>query len=74
MYFPNGITPSFPLLLQNISILNQAEIDKFLCDLDGTKDKSRLGANAILAVSLAVAKAAAHEKVGFSHSSNSSPA
>lgn len=30
-------TPFFP---QNISILNQAEIDKFLCDLDGTKDKS----------------------------------
>ena len=32
------------LFLQNISILNQAEIDKFLCDLDGTKDKSRISA------------------------------
>lgn len=38
---------------------NQRLIDKTLIDLDGTKNKSRLGANAILAVSLAVAKAAA---------------
>jgi enolase len=36
-----------------------AAIDKAMMDLDGTKDKSRLGANAILAVSLAAAKAAA---------------
>lgn len=38
---------------------DQAEIDKTLIDLDGTENKSRLGANAILAVSLAVSKAAA---------------
>lgn len=38
---------------------NQAEIDKILIDLDGTENKSKLGANAILGVSLAVAKAAA---------------
>ena len=38
---------------------DQAEIDSLLCDLDGTDNKSRLGANAILGVSLAVAKAAA---------------
>jgi enolase 1/2/3 len=37
----------------------QREIDGFLIDLDGTKDKSRLGANAILGVSMAVARAAA---------------
>jgi enolase len=37
----------------------QREIDAILIDLDGTDDKSRLGANAILGVSLAVAKAAA---------------
>src|SRR5688572_2975236 len=37
----------------------QEEIDLFLNDLDGTPDKSRLGANATLAVSLAVARAAA---------------
>ena len=38
-----------------------AFIDKTLIDLDGTENKSRLGANAILAVSMAVAKAAAEE-------------
>jgi len=37
----------------------QRIIDQVLCDLDGTPDKSRLGANAILGVSLAVARAAA---------------
>ena len=37
----------------------QQELDKALCKLDGTPNKSRLGANAILAVSLATAKAAA---------------
>jgi enolase len=40
---------------------NQAEIDSALVRLDGTENKGRLGANAILAVSLAVAKAAAAE-------------
>jgi len=39
----------------------QAFIDKVLIELDGTENKSRLGANAILAVSMAVAKAAAEE-------------
>src|SRR5437764_1111226 len=39
---------------------NQTEIDGALIALDGTKNKSRLGANAILGVSLAVAKAAAN--------------
>ncbi|MEA3009841.1 MAG: enolase [Sphingomonadales bacterium] len=38
---------------------DQGEIDALLIDLDGTENKSRLGANAILGVSLAVAKAAA---------------
>ncbi len=41
---------------------NQKSIDKFLIELDGTPNKSRLGANAILGVSLAVAKAAANSK------------
>ena len=39
----------------------QTFIDKILIDLDGTDNKSRLGANALLAVSMAVAKAAAEE-------------
>ena len=41
------------------SVLEQNEIDKTLIELDGTKNKSRLGANAILAVSLAAAHSAA---------------
>jgi len=42
-----------------MNALNQAQIDKFLIELDGTPTKSKLGANAILGVSLAVARAAA---------------
>ncbi len=41
--------------------IDQSGIDQFMIDLDGTENKSRLGANAILAVSMAVAKAAAAE-------------
>ena len=43
-----------------MSTLNQREIDQKLLELDGTKTKSKLGANAMLGVSLAVAKAAAN--------------
>jgi len=42
-----------------MNALDQVAIDKFLIDLDGTPNKSKLGANAILGVSLAVAKASA---------------
>ncbi|MBR2476662.1 MAG: phosphopyruvate hydratase [Clostridia bacterium] len=42
-----------------MNVLDQIQIDKVMCDLDGTPTKSRLGANAILAVSTACAKAAA---------------
>ncbi len=42
-----------------MNALNQTEIDQTMIDLDGTPNKSRLGANAILAVSMAVAHAAA---------------
>lgn len=45
--------------LRGLSALEQRSIDRILIDLDGTADKSRLGANAILGVSLAVARAAA---------------
>ncbi|MCB0835619.1 MAG: phosphopyruvate hydratase [Bacteroidetes bacterium] len=41
-------------------IFDQAEIDQFLIDLDGTSNKGKLGANAILGVSLAVARASAN--------------
>ncbi len=43
------------------NVFQQTEIDNDLCELDGTDNKSNLGANAILGVSLAVAKAAADE-------------
>lgn len=45
--------------LVGMDAFSQSEIDRAMCELDGTDNKSRLGANAILAVSLAVAKAAA---------------
>jgi enolase len=45
--------------LEGFDALDQAEVDRALLDLDGTKTKSRLGANALLAVSLATARAAA---------------
>lgn len=46
--------------LRGEDALNQARIDQLMIDLDGTPNKSQLGANAILAVSLATAKAAAN--------------
>ena len=45
--------------LLGLNVLDQASIDKMLIDIDGTPNKTRLGANAILGVSLACAKAAA---------------
>ena len=44
------------------SVFNQKEIDQFMINLDGTSNKAKLGANAILGVSLALAKAASKEK------------
>lgn len=51
------------LIKENIDVKDQPKIDDFLIKLDGTPNKAKLGANAILGVSLAVAKAAAAEKV-----------
>ena len=45
--------------LTGLRATDQVRIDDLLCDLDGSKNKARLGANAILGVSLATAKAAA---------------
>src|SRR6266481_8411012 len=47
--------------IMGLDAQKQSFIDKTLIELDGTENKSRLGANAILAVSMAVAKAAAEE-------------
>ena len=46
--------------LEGMDVLNQVEIDKTMIELDGTKTKSNLGANALLGVSLACAHAAAN--------------
>ena len=46
--------------LKGLNVFNQTAIDSLMIDLDGTPNKSKLGANAILAVSLAVARAAAN--------------
>lgn len=51
------------LIKENIDVKDQSKVDAFLNGLDGTPNKSKLGANAILGVSLAVAKAGAAEKV-----------
>lgn len=45
--------------LEGLDATEQRQIDNIMCDLDGTENKSKLGANAILGVSLACAKAAA---------------
>ncbi|WP_185851943.1 phosphopyruvate hydratase [Blattabacterium cuenoti] len=47
--------------LMGKSVLDQIYIDKLMLELDGTENKKRLGANAILAISLATAKAASNE-------------
>ena len=56
----NNVNEIIAKELKGINALNQLEVDKKLLWLDGTENKSRLGANAILGVSLAVARAAAN--------------
>jgi len=51
--------------VEGMNVFDQVAIDKLMIDLDGTHNKAKLGANAILGVSLAVAKAAA-EALGLS--------
>jgi len=47
---------------KDLDIVNQAAVDQMLIDLDGTDNKSKLGANAILGVSMAIARAASAEQ------------
>jgi enolase len=56
----NIIAPA--LVPKGFNVTKQKDIDQFLLALDGTENKSKLGANAILGVSLAVCKAGAAEK------------
>ena len=59
-----GIVDEIAPAIRGIDALDQEVLDHAMINLDGTSDKSRLGANAILAVSLAAAKAAAaHREV-----------
>ena len=51
--------------LEGLNVLDQVYIDRLMMELDGTENKGKLGANAILGVSLAVAKAAS-EALGLS--------
>jgi len=48
--------------LKGMDVSKQAELDKKMCEIDGTKNKDKLGANAILGVSMAACKAAAEAK------------
>ena len=50
------------VIKSNLEVTQQTEIDELMLKLDGTENKSKLGANAILGVSLAVAKAGAAKK------------
>ncbi|XP_044527194.1 alpha-enolase-like [Gracilinanus agilis] len=50
------------LINKKMNVMEQEHIDKFMIDLDGTENKSKFGANAILGVSLAVCKAGAAER------------
>ncbi|MHA1299163.1 MAG: phosphopyruvate hydratase [Candidatus Helarchaeota archaeon] len=55
----NNVNTIIAPKLIGMSVKNQKEIDKIMLELDGTENKSKLGANAILSVSLASARAAA---------------
>ena len=50
------------LVEKKVDVMDQRAFDKFLLDIDGTENKSKLGANAILGVSMAATKAAAAAK------------
>ena len=65
-YAGKGVTQAVRNVNETISpalhmfdAMTQVDVDRRLCEMDGTKDKSQLGANAILAVSMATAQAAA---------------
>ena len=56
----NNVNKKIAPKLENMNVYEQTQIDRKLVKLDGTENKSNLGANAILGVSIAVAKAAAN--------------
>ncbi|MCF6183220.1 MAG: phosphopyruvate hydratase, partial [Bacteroidales bacterium] len=56
----SNVNKIFAEELKGANIFDQSGIDAAMIELDGTKDKSNIGSNAVLSVSLAVARAAAH--------------
>ncbi|MBN1923723.1 MAG: phosphopyruvate hydratase [Nanoarchaeota archaeon] len=58
----NNVNNIISKKLKGMNVFNQEKIDYVMKELDGTPNKSKLGANAILSVSLAVARCAANEK------------
>ncbi|MFD1466218.1 phosphopyruvate hydratase [Lapidilactobacillus mulanensis] len=56
----NNVNTEINDALKGVSPFNQGNVDQIMIDLDGTKNKARLGANAILGVSMATARAAAN--------------
>ena len=58
----NNVNTEINKALQGADPFNQAKIDRTMIELDGTPNKARLGANAILGVSMAIARAAAKSK------------
>ncbi|XP_025083091.1 enolase-like [Pomacea canaliculata] len=50
------------LIKKNVNLSDQKAIDKILCEIDGTENKGKMGANAILAISMAACKAGAAQK------------
>ncbi|MFA6190157.1 MAG: phosphopyruvate hydratase [Candidatus Staskawiczbacteria bacterium] len=58
----NNVNEIIAPKLKGMDVSNQKEIDRTMIDLDGTENKSKLGANAILGVSLAVCRAGAGSK------------
>uniref|UniRef100_A0A131Z560 Enolase n=1 Tax=Rhipicephalus appendiculatus TaxID=34631 RepID=A0A131Z560_RHIAP len=50
------------VVAKNFDVTDQTAVDEFMCQLDGTENKGKLGANAVLGVSLAVCKAGAAQK------------
>lgn len=62
LYAVGNVNTSLSRKLRGMEVLDQEKIDEAMIELDGTENKSQIGANAILAVSMAVSKLAALEK------------
>src|SRR3989339_1443165 len=57
-----NVTELIMPVVKNVDVFDQRAVDQIMIELDGTENKSNLGANAILGVSLAIAQAAARSQ------------